>query len=83
MKIIISASRPYNISATAMRKRRQKQLETGYRFTIHLDNTVTVQIPVDFRDTELIEELHRNVGDFYVWTQQGIFDGIESILFEK
>ena len=77
MKLVITSARAYNISASAMRKRRTKQLETGYSFTIHLDNTVTVEIPVDFRDTELIEELHRNVGDFYAWTQQGL--GLESL----
>jgi hypothetical protein len=80
MKLVVTSARPYNISSSAMRKRRQRQLETGYSFTIHLDNSVTVQIPVDFRDAELIQELYRNVGDFYAWTNQGF--GMES-LFES
>ena len=79
LQILVTESRPYNTSSTAMRKRRQRHLETGYRFTIHHDNTVTVQIPVDFRNDELIQELRRNVRDFYEWTQQDYF-GLEGLL---
>ncbi len=77
--ILVTESRPYNTSSTAMRKRRERHLETGYRFTIHHDNAVTVQIPVDFRNDELIQELHRNIKDFYEWTQQDTW-GMEGIL---
>jgi hypothetical protein len=81
LQILVTESRPYNTSSSAMRKRRQRHLETGYRFTIHHDNAVTVQIPVDFRNDELIQELRRNVRDFYEWTQQDYF-GLEGILEE-
>jgi hypothetical protein len=80
LSLVVTEARPYNISSSALRKRRQRNLETGYSFTIHHDNSVTVRIPVDFQNDELIQELYRNVGDFYQWTQQET--GIESIFDE-
>lgn len=77
LSIVITESRPYNTSSSAMKKRRQRNLETGYSFTIHHDDSVTVSVPVDFQDDELIQELQRNVGDFYEWTMQD--NGVESI----
>eukprot|EP00980_Cylindrotheca_fusiformis_P028270 scaffold22589_cov138-Cylindrotheca_fusiformis.AAC.33 len=77
LTLIVTEARPYNTSSSAMRKRRQRNLETGYSFTIHHDNNATVRIPVDFQNDELIQELQRNVGDFYEWTLQD--SGIESI----
>jgi hypothetical protein len=82
LQILVTESRPYNTSSSAMRKRRQRHLETGYRFTIHHDNSVTVQIPVDFRNDELIQELRRNVSDFYEWTHQDYL-GLEGILEDE
>jgi hypothetical protein len=82
LHLVITESRPYNTSSSAMRKRRQRHMETGYRFTIHHDNSVTVQIPVDFQNDELIQELHRNVCDFYEWTQQDAL-GLQGILEEE
>jgi hypothetical protein len=70
LTLIITEARPYNTSSSAIRKRRQRNQETGYSFTIHHDNSVSVRIPVDFQDDELIQELQRNVGDFYEWTLQ-------------
>jgi hypothetical protein len=80
LRLVVTQARPYNTSSSAMRKRRQKNLETGYRFTIHHDNSVTVSIPVDFQNDELIQELYRNVGDFCEWTQQET--GMESIFVD-
>jgi len=82
VQISVTESRPYNTSSSALRKRRQRHLETGYRFTIHHDNSVTVQIPVDFQNDELIQELYRNVRDFYEWTQPDYL-GLEGILEEE
>lgn len=82
LQMVITESRPYNTSSSAMRKRRQRHMETGYRFTIHHDNSVTVQIPVDFRNDELIQELHRNICDFYEWTQQDAL-GLQGILEQE
>lgn len=77
LSIIITEARPYNISSSAMKKRRERNLETGYSFIIHHDDSVTVTVPVDFQNDELVQELQRNVGDFYEWTLQDT--GVESI----
>jgi len=39
--------------------------DNGFCFTLRPDNRVTIRIPVDFRDDELICELDRNLWDFY------------------
>lgn len=82
LRMFVSESRPYNTSSSAMRKRRLRHQETGYRFTIHHDNSVTIQIPVDFREDELTQELHRNVRDFYEWTQQDNL-GLDAIMEDE
>ena len=43
---------------------------------------MTIQIPVDFRTDELTQELHRNVLDFYEWTQQDSL-GLDAILDDE
>jgi hypothetical protein len=68
MSLVVTEARPYNTSSSAMRKRRQRHLETGYSFTIHHNNRVTVSIPIDFLDSELMQELARNIIDFVEWT---------------
>jgi hypothetical protein len=68
--IVLDGQRSYNTSTSALNKRRQKKLETGFSFKIHSDNHVTIRIPVDFLEEELVEELDRNVWDFYNWMQQ-------------
>jgi hypothetical protein len=78
LTLIVTEARPFNTSSSAMRKRRHRNLETGYSFTIHHDDSVTVRIPVDFQNDELIQELQRNVGDFFEWTTMQD-TGIESI----
>jgi hypothetical protein len=68
LTMVVTESRPYNTSSSAMRKRRQRNMETGYSFTIHHDNQVTVTIPIDFSNAELLQELTRNIMDFVEWT---------------
>jgi hypothetical protein len=68
--IVLDGQRSYNTSTSALNKRRQKKLETGFSFKIHSNNRVTIRIPVDFLEEELVEELDRNVWDFYNWMQQ-------------
>ena len=68
--LVLDGQRSYNTSTSALNKRRQKKLETGFSFKIHSDNHVTIRIPVDFLEEELVEELDRNVWDFYNWMQQ-------------
>ena len=70
LTIVITHARPYSTSSSALRKRRKRLQETGYAFTIHPDNSVTVQVPVDFHTDELVQELYRNLGDFFAWTHQ-------------
>jgi hypothetical protein len=78
-RFIIGPSRQYNVSASALYKRRQRKGgDNGYSFTLHPDDSVTVVIPVDFRDEELLEELDRNVWDFY----NVLGDGMEEILVD-
>jgi len=64
--ILVSEPRPFNISSSAIRKRRKKKqnLETGFCFTIHHNNRVTLSIPADFENNELKDELQRNMSDF-------------------
>jgi hypothetical protein len=70
LTLVLDGQRSYNTSTSALNKRRQKKLETGFSFKIHSDNRVTIRIPVDFLEDELVEELDRNVWDFYNWMQQ-------------
>jgi hypothetical protein len=72
---IVTEARPYNTSSSAMRKRRQRHMETGYSFTIHHDNTVTMMVPIDFANDELVQELRRNIIDFVEWTSNSGGDG--------
>ncbi|VEU41212.1 unnamed protein product [Pseudo-nitzschia multistriata] len=63
--LLVAEARPRHLSPAFLRKRRKrnKHVETGYSFTIHHDNTVTVTIPADFDHDELLEELLRNMAD--------------------
>ncbi|KAL3906301.1 MAG: hypothetical protein SGILL_009325 [Bacillariaceae sp.] len=81
MTWIVTEARPYNTSSSAMRKRRQRHLETGYSFAIHADDTVTVTVPIDFSNDELVQELRRNIMDFVEWTSnsQGQMGGMQGI----
>lgn len=64
-RVVLTPARDYNASGTALHKRRRKGAATGYSFTLHPDTSVTIHIPIDFQDVELIEELDQNVWDFY------------------
>lgn len=48
-----------------MKKRQRKNLMTGFSFTLHPDNTITIQMPVDFQDDELLKQFETNLSDFY------------------
>ncbi len=71
MTLLVGEHRPYNTSPSALRKLRTKKkknrhlhFETGYSFVVHHDNTVTITIPIDFDNHELLQELLRNMQDF-------------------
>jgi hypothetical protein len=72
--IIITPERDFNTSASAMRKRSKQQQETGYQFSYSANGVVTIHIPIDFGDEELIVELDRNLWDFYNLVGDGIQD---------
>ena len=70
LTIVLQGKRLYNTSTSALYKRRQRKQDTGFSFHVHSDNTVTIHIPVDFYEQELLEELDRNVWDFYYLMKQ-------------
>lgn len=92
-RIVLTEPRPYNTSSTALFKRKAAMLSsapkhihqnstadafaTGYSFTLHPNLSVTITIPVDFRDDELIDELDSNVWDFYNFIGDGTEDFFE------
>ena len=59
LTIILTDPRTFNIS-----KRKKKSGESGFRFTYSADNKVTIHVPIDFQDNELISELKQNLQDF-------------------
>jgi hypothetical protein len=75
-RIILTDPRPYNTSQTALHKRKASHLAepSGFSFTLHPDHSVTITIPIDFHDEELIEELDQNVWDFYDFVGNGTED---------
>jgi hypothetical protein len=75
-RIILTDPRPYNTSQSALQKRKASHLAeaSGFSFALHPDHTVTITIPIDFHDEELIEELDQNVWDFYDFVGDGTED---------
>jgi hypothetical protein len=78
-RLVLTHARSFNSSSSALHKRRNRQdAGNGYLFTLHPNNTVTMHIPADFRDEELIKQLDQNIWDFYNF----IGDGTEGIFPE-
>jgi hypothetical protein len=75
--LVLTPTRPYNTSSSALHKRRLQRGDTGFSFTLHPDFSVTIEIPIDFRDDELIVELERNLWDIYELREAD--DGFESV----
>ncbi|GKY92200.1 hypothetical protein MPSEU_000191200 [Mayamaea pseudoterrestris] len=76
-RIILGAPRGINVSASALHKRKIKSgggEGSGFSFTLHTDYSVTMVVPVDFRDDELIQELEANLWDFYNIVGDGLDD---------
>jgi hypothetical protein len=65
LTIILANPRDFGTSETAMRKRRKRGHESGFQFTYCVDNKVTIHVPIDFRDEELLAELDRNLWDWF------------------
>ena len=106
--IILTAARNYNLSPTALRKRRLRDCaDSGFVFKLHADTAVnddendnsddnaqyrpqqpqhycvSIYIPMDFGDDELIQELDRNVWDLYDITDMGGMDDLFPEGFSK
>mmetsp|Transcript_8243 Transcript_8243/g.12421 ORF Transcript_8243/g.12421 Transcript_8243/m.12421 type:complete len:559 (-) Transcript_8243:88-1764(-) len=47
------------------RKRLREGRESGFKFSYHDEGRLTIHIPIDFLDDELINELKRHLRDFY------------------
>mmetsp|Transcript_14924 Transcript_14924/g.21875 ORF Transcript_14924/g.21875 Transcript_14924/m.21875 type:complete len:163 (-) Transcript_14924:1247-1735(-) len=63
--IILKEPRDYGTSSSALNKRRRRgQEETGFQFTYDKYQRVSIHIPIDFRDDELMQQLERNLWDF-------------------
>ena len=57
-------------------RRRKKRETKGFSVTFHHDNSVTICIPVDFRDDDLLLQLKRHVKDYYHWMDLVGLEGI-------
>ena len=86
-RIVLTQSRPFNVSPSALHKRRTARNgaaaaaeATGFSFTLHPDFSVTIHVPIDFRDDELIQELDRNVWDFYNFIDD---DGMDELFADE
>ena len=72
--IVLKGERDYNTSSSAMRKRTKRAQETGFQFSYGTNGVVTIHIPIDFGDEELVAELDRNLWDFYNLVGNGVED---------
>jgi hypothetical protein len=70
--IVLKGPREYNTSSSAIRKRTRRLQETGYQFSYATNGVVTIHIPIDFTDEELVTELDRNLWDFYNIVGNGV-----------
>lgn len=68
MQILLT---PVRQSALQKRQRREEN-DNGFSFTLHPNYKVTIHVPIDFRDDELIQELDKNLWDFYNLVSDGL-----------
>ena len=80
MILVLTPARQYNVSGSALHKRRQRHGDNGFSFTLHPDYSVTVQVPIDFQDEEFIRELDRNLWDFYDVVGDGMDDIMKDLI---
>jgi hypothetical protein len=65
MTIILLNPRTYSISGSALQKRRKRGEPSGFQFTYAADSRVTVEMPIDFKDDELLSEFKRNLSIWF------------------
>jgi hypothetical protein len=73
--LVLTPSREYNVSSSARYRRHRRSLDSEFAFTLHPDYSVTIHVPIDFQDDELLQELDRNLWDFY----NLVGDGLEGL----
>lgn len=56
-------------------KRIKQGRESGFKFSYNADESVTIYVPIDFKDDELVNELKRHLRDFYSMSMAK--DGVE------
>ena len=64
-RLVLAPAREFSTSSSSLYKRRRLGLETGFSFILHPNQTMSIQVPIDFGDDELIRELENNIWDFY------------------
>lgn len=75
---VLTAPRNYNTSPSALYRRRKRKVNgdvmvnDGFAYALHADDSITIHIPVDFRDEELIPQLKRHVKDYYSLMDMGL-----------
>ena len=74
LTLILTDPRAFGTSETALHKRRKRGQESGFQFTYGVDNRVTIHVPIDFRDEELMTELDRNLWDWFNMVDDGAED---------
>ena len=56
---------PKNKGVMDTRVSRKFGKDTGFKFTVHSDNSVSIYLPVDFTDENFLGEMKANLADFY------------------
>jgi hypothetical protein len=56
------------------RKRLREGRESGFKFSFHDEERLSVLVPIDFVDDELIGELQRHIFDFYSICVGGVME---------
>ena len=77
LQLVLTPKRKYNTSSSALHKRlRRLNKDNGFTFTVHSDaeNSMSLLVPVDFRDEELLSELKRNLEGFGFMMEDGSQD---------
>lgn len=70
--IILKDPRGYGTSSSALHRRRKRNVDTGFKFTLESNDRVIVHVPIDFRDEELLQELDENIWDFFNLLQEDL-----------
>lgn len=67
--VLTPARQSYQVGKRGLPYSRLRRLkegrESGFKFSYNSDDTVTIKVPIDFLDDELIYELKRHLSDFY------------------